>query len=118
MRSTGGQGWTHRAWAKQEAERNAADKTFRAFAVLQRAESRWFALHGKPRSSHATSPVFHAAAITHRRSAPHVISITVTRPLLLVWLGIQQSQSPGGVIAQRRLPGVRGMFHDHQIYCE
>jgi hypothetical protein len=32
------------------------------FASLHRAESRWLAIHGKPRSSHATSPVFHAPA--------------------------------------------------------
>jgi hypothetical protein len=33
-------------------------KTFCAFAVLRREESRWFALPGKPRSAHAPSPVF------------------------------------------------------------
>ena len=39
-------------------ERDAAGKTFCAFAILHRAESRWFAIRGKPRSSHATSPCF------------------------------------------------------------
>jgi hypothetical protein len=38
----------------------ASGKTFRAFAVPLRAESRRFAVHGKPRSSHAMSPVSHA----------------------------------------------------------
>src|SRR6266700_2226240 len=39
----------------------AAGKTFFPLAILLRAESRWFAVRGKPRATHALRPVFHAA---------------------------------------------------------
>jgi hypothetical protein len=37
---------------------DAAGKTCRAFAILRRAENRWFAIPVKPRLAHAPSPCF------------------------------------------------------------
>jgi hypothetical protein len=42
----------------------AAGETFCAFAILHRAESRWFAIPGKPRSAYTPSPVSHAVSQT------------------------------------------------------
>ena len=49
------------AWT---AQRSAAGKTFCAFAIVRRAERRWFAILGKPRSAYTPRPCF-ARSETH-----------------------------------------------------
>jgi hypothetical protein len=46
-------------WNAVKPSLAAPGETFCAFAFLLCAESQWFAIHDKPRSSHATSPVSH-----------------------------------------------------------